>query len=79
MAKSTVLKVPDLTCGHCELSVQEALDDLDGVERAKAARARAVLGGSGDLRRPGYWAALGSGQRGGGSVLVAVTGEKEAA
>jgi len=36
MAKSTVLKVPDMTCGHCELSVQEALDDLDGVERAKA-------------------------------------------
>ena len=36
MAKSTVLKVPGMTCGHCELSVQEALDDLDGVERAKA-------------------------------------------
>lgn len=36
MAKITVLKVPDMTCGHCELSVQEALDDLDGVERAKA-------------------------------------------
>ena len=36
MAKSTVLKVPDMTCGHCELSVQEALDDLVGVERAKA-------------------------------------------
>ena len=36
MAKSTVLKVPVMTCGHCELSVQEALDDLDGVERAKA-------------------------------------------
>ena len=36
MAKTTVLKVPDMTCGHCELSVQEALDDLDGVERAKA-------------------------------------------
>ena len=40
MAKSTVLKVPDMTCGHCELSVQEALDDLDGVERAKADHAR---------------------------------------
>ena len=36
MAKSTVLKVPDMTCGHFELSVQEALDELDGVERAKA-------------------------------------------
>ena len=40
MAKSTVLKVPDMTCGHCELSVQEALDDLDGVERANADHAR---------------------------------------
>jgi copper chaperone len=36
MAKTTVLKVPDMNCGHCELSVQEALDELDGVERAKA-------------------------------------------
>ena len=36
MAKTTLLKVPDMTCGHCELSVQEALDGLDGVERAKA-------------------------------------------
>lgn len=36
MAKTTVLKVPDMSCGHCELSVQEALDELDGVERAKA-------------------------------------------
>ncbi len=36
MAKTIVLNVPDMTCGHCELSVQEALDELDGVERAKA-------------------------------------------
>ena len=36
MAKIIVLKVPDMTCGHCELSVQEALDELDGVESAKA-------------------------------------------
>jgi len=36
MVKTTVLKVPDMTCGHCELSVQEALDELDGVESAKA-------------------------------------------
>jgi copper chaperone len=36
MAKTTVLNVPDMTCGHCELSVQEALDELDGVESAKA-------------------------------------------
>ena len=36
MTKTTVLKVPDMSCGHCELSVQEALDELDGVERARA-------------------------------------------
>lgn len=36
MAKTTVLTVPDMTCGHCEMSVQEALDELDGVQRAKA-------------------------------------------
>jgi copper chaperone len=36
MTESRVLRVPDMSCGHCELSVQEALDDLDGVEKAKA-------------------------------------------
>ena len=36
MTKTTVLEVPDMTCGHCELSVQEALDGLDGVRGAKA-------------------------------------------
>lgn len=36
MAESRVLRVPDMSCGHCELSVQEALDELDGVERASA-------------------------------------------
>ena len=37
MAKKTaVLVVPDMTCGHCEMSVNEALDGLDGVERARA-------------------------------------------
>lgn len=30
------LRVPDMSCGHCELSVQEALDELDGVEGSKA-------------------------------------------
>ena len=34
--KTTVLMVPDMTCGHCEMSVREALDGLDGVEWAKA-------------------------------------------
>jgi copper chaperone len=36
MTKTIVLKVPDMTCGHCELSVQEALDELDGVRNVKA-------------------------------------------
>jgi copper chaperone CopZ len=36
MKKTTVLKVTGMTCGHCELSVQEALDVLDGVESANA-------------------------------------------
>jgi copper chaperone CopZ len=36
MAKTTVLNVPDMTCGHCELTVKEALDGLDGVRSAKA-------------------------------------------
>lgn len=31
-----ILRVPDMSCGHCEMSVQEALDELDGVERSKA-------------------------------------------
>jgi copper chaperone len=39
MSKTTVLKVQGMTCGHCELSVQEALDELDGVQGAKADRA----------------------------------------
>ncbi len=39
MTKTTVLKVQGMTCGHCEMSVQEALDELDGVERSKADRA----------------------------------------
>ena len=38
MAKTTVLKVQGMTCGHCELSVQEELEELDGVEHAKADR-----------------------------------------
>lgn len=36
MTKTTVLTVPDMTCGHCEMSVREALDGLEGVERASA-------------------------------------------
>ena len=40
MSESRVLRVPDMSCGHCELSVQEALDELDGVEKTKADHAR---------------------------------------
>ena len=36
MPKTTTLKVSGMTCGHCELSVQEALDELDGVRNVKA-------------------------------------------
>ena len=36
MTQTSTLRVPDMTCGHCEMSVQEALDGLDGVERSKA-------------------------------------------
>lgn len=36
MTESRILRVPDMSCGHCELSVQEALDELDGVEKANA-------------------------------------------
>ena len=36
MTESRVLRVPDMSCGHCESSVQEALGELDGVERANA-------------------------------------------
>ncbi|QIN84485.1 copper-binding protein [Rubrobacter tropicus] len=38
MATTTVLKVEGMTCGHCEMSVQEALDELDGVRAARADR-----------------------------------------
>ena len=36
MTTTRMLRVPDMSCGHCEMSVQEALDELDGVERSKA-------------------------------------------
>ena len=34
--KTAVLTVPDMTCGHCEMSVREALGGLDGVQGAEA-------------------------------------------
>lgn len=34
--KTTVLKVPDMSCGHCEMSVKEALGGIPGVERVEA-------------------------------------------
>ena len=36
MIKTEVLMVPDMTCGHCEASVQGALAALPGVEGVKA-------------------------------------------
>ena len=36
MTKTTVLAVPDMTCGHCEMSVKEALVGLPGVESVEA-------------------------------------------
>ena len=36
MTETRVLRVPDMSCGHCELSVQEALDELGGVKRSRA-------------------------------------------
>ena len=40
MTETRVLRVPDMSCGHCELSVQEALDEIDGVEASKADHTR---------------------------------------
>ena len=40
MTESRMLQVPDMSCGHCELSVQEALGELDGVEGASAEHTR---------------------------------------
>ena len=31
--KETRLRVPDMSCGHCEASVRGALEGLEGVER----------------------------------------------
>ncbi len=36
MTETKMLNVPDMSCGHCESSVQEALDELAGVQDSKA-------------------------------------------
>jgi copper chaperone len=36
MTETRTLNVPDMSRGHCALSVQEALDELDGVRSSKA-------------------------------------------
>ncbi len=36
MTETKTLNVPDMSCGHCESSVQEALTELDGVRGSKA-------------------------------------------
>ena len=40
MTQIRVLRVPDMSCRHCELSVQEALDEIEGVEKADADHTR---------------------------------------
>jgi len=39
MTRTTVLEVSGMTCGHREMSVQEALDELDGVRNVRAQHA----------------------------------------
>lgn len=34
MLESVVFAVPDISCGHCEATIREALAALDGVEQA---------------------------------------------
>ncbi len=51
MTMSRVLRVPDVSCGHCELSVQEALDGLDGVEGANADHTKGEVGLTYDASR----------------------------
>ena len=36
MTESRTLRVPDMSCGHCEMSVREALGELEGVEAVRA-------------------------------------------
>jgi copper chaperone CopZ len=31
---TTVLSVPDMTCGHCKAAVEKALLDVEGVQQA---------------------------------------------
>ncbi|MEV4422147.1 heavy-metal-associated domain-containing protein [Patulibacter sp. NPDC049589] len=44
----TTYRVQGMTCGHCELSVREEVEELGGVESAVADRANGTLivGGS---------------------------------
>ena len=48
---STTLTVEGMTCGHCEQSVEEALESVDGVRDASADRdsERATVEGDADV------------------------------
>lgn len=42
MAEKTI-KVEGMSCGHCELSVQEEIEELDGVRSAKADHEKGIV------------------------------------
>ncbi|MCK9248219.1 MAG: heavy-metal-associated domain-containing protein [Solirubrobacteraceae bacterium] len=42
-SNETVHRVEGMTCGHCEASVREEVEELDGVESAVADRAAGTV------------------------------------
>lgn len=40
MPEQKTYRVSGMTCGHCELSVQEEVSELDGIESVDADRAK---------------------------------------
>ncbi|UJA19227.1 heavy-metal-associated domain-containing protein [Thermoleophilia bacterium SCSIO 60948] len=48
-AIETIYTVEGMTCGHCELSVREEVEELDGVESAQADRTTGKLTVRGDV------------------------------
>jgi copper chaperone len=36
MMTEKMLKVPDMSCGHCKAAVEDGLNELSGVERSNA-------------------------------------------
>ena len=47
----TMLRVPDMSCGHCKAAVERELNKVSGVERASADVANGVVEVSYDERR----------------------------